>query len=148
LLSGIDTLLAVNENESSSKWMRIFRWAAILPAAMGGSYVVGVVYRAFFHLNVWVDADVNTDSVIMAFGKDTSSGLVIGIAVVYIAVRVAPNHEKTVGVVSAALTLVASGFLMAGTIIGQDWTLLAGTITLAVGASFTALYTYSKAHRK
>jgi len=111
--------------------------------------VAGLVYSAFFQMNVWVDTDVSMDSVIMDFVKEAGSGLVMGIAVVYIAVRVAPSYEKTVGVVSAALTLVASGFLMAGTIIiTQYWTSLAGTITLAVGASFTALYTYSKAQRK
>ena len=105
---GAKPINAAEKQTATARLCRVLRWTACAPAAMAAGVTAHLIVLLFnrWSLEFYF---LNADSV---FGKlicFTLSSLILGFAVVRVAVKVAPSHKRPVAIVAAGCVLFFSG---------------------------------------
>lgn len=129
------------EEKSKKVLLNSFRWLAVLPAAVLGSWLV---YIICVFGNKITYSIFQTHATIWNYGVLFFAHLIMGGAFMMIGVSVAPLYKCIVAIILFCLVCISSGMTIFANIInGFEWSNLVCTICTIGGASY-CLYLYSK----
>ena len=114
--------------------MTALRWLAMLPGALAAGWcawgVVTLLNRITFSLS-----GINPDWFVSRLYIEGVSHGVLGAAVVYVGVKIAPARRSEALFALAALSLLGAGLLLFPAFLVGDWWAIYGVVALAVGSS-------------
>lgn len=114
----------------------IFRWVAVLPAALGGAWLTYIVWMIIDRL-VLVSQGFDPDSIIERIWTTVGSSGVMTIAFIWIGVTVAPAHKKNTAGIMGVLAIVIGGVLLLPAILVKDIWAILGCVAMIASSALT-----------
>lgn len=118
--------------------MNALRWAAVLPAAAFGAWLVFTIS----HLGS-LFGGLGPDDWRLTLFELTAGHAVLGASFIYIGSRTAPHHRKLTAFCLGSIALVGAGAALLAAVIQKDWAAATAALSLAVGSGLTLYAVHS-----
>ena len=120
-----------------SRALAALRWIATpIAAVLGSVFVYWLVVKA--NQISMPFAGIDPNSLLAEIFTLASSNIIFGGAFVYIAIYVAPSHEKKVAIVFAGLLILLAGVALFQSILANDWKVILQLMLAALAAATLA----------
>ncbi|CAB0151380.1 hypothetical protein PSI9734_01768 [Pseudidiomarina piscicola] len=131
-----------NKNKQPNvAWLTVLRWIIMLPAALVVAYLAsrlailvigfGLTSEGYSNFSFWT-----------RFYLVTSEHVVLGIALIFTAVGIAPSHKHIVAISLSIFTLLFTGFLIHSILLLSDYWALWGAFCLVTSVMVSATNVY------
>lgn len=132
----------MTEAQAPSRAWVILRWIGVLPAAIVGGVVAGMLSNVINQLSLsW--AGFNPEWWVSQIYTDAVANATLGAACIYAGARTAPSHKTTVALALSGLLLVFAGMTLFPTLMDRNWRGVYGTVVLIVAAGAMAWSVHS-----
>lgn len=134
-----------NQPHSRFEWLKIVRWAILLPVAATGAYLASQLALILTSIGMASDG-YSATSFWTQFYRVTTENIALGAVFIFVGSAIAPSNKHMAAVFLTAAALLLTGFLVYPMIALRDYWALWGTFCLVAALLASSISVYRRHH--